>query len=311
MSVYTAEKKLKLHVSALNMLTRCGEQYRRRYIENERIPPGFSLVVGRATDAPVNADLENKIQKGELLPDEAIKDLARDSLVKEWEGGIQLEKEYADLGYKKAQAVAIDTAVTCASMHHEEVAPALQPTHVQRYWRIDIEHIPVELTGIIDVQEGASAVRDTKTSKKSPSADEADNSLQLTTYSMALKVVDGAAPEKVWLDYLIYTKTPKLVQLESKRQDPDYEHVLRRIYNAYDCIEKGVFVPAGLDHWACSEKWCGYWQTCPYARHPLTVSVPAAVPPAPKPENSQPASDATVDRLTDAVFSNLFRDEKE
>jgi hypothetical protein len=32
-----------LSISQLDMLSRCGEQYRRRYIEHERLAPGVAL----------------------------------------------------------------------------------------------------------------------------------------------------------------------------------------------------------------------------------------------------------------------------
>ena len=269
-------EKQELSVSALNMLVKCGEQYRRRYLLNEKIPPGFALTVGKATHKSVERDLAHKIEKGELLPDEAVRDIARDALVAEWETplGVILEKEYAALGFKKARAEAIDTCVTLSSLHHEEVAPAIEPTWVERFWRLDVEGTPVELSGYIDIQEGAGAIRDTKTSKKSPSSDEADKSFQLSTYAMAVDAIDGAIPEKVCLDYLVHTKEPKLVQLESTRTRPDFDHVLRRIENASLAIEKGVFTPAPMDSWWCSPKYCGYHASCPYVKRPVSVTVP-------------------------------------
>jgi len=266
-------EKQRLSVSALNMLVRCGEQYRRRYLLNEKIPPGFALTVGIATDKSIGEDLGNKIQKGELLPDEAVKDIARDALVAEWDKGVILEEEYAALGFKKARAEAIDTSVMLSLLHHEEAAPTLEPTVVQRYWRLDVEGLPVELSGYIDIQEGAKSIRDSKTSKRSPASDEADKSFQLSTYAMAVDAIDGSIPEKVCLDYLVHTKQPKLVQLESKRERSDFDHVLRRIENASLAIEKGIFTPAPVDAWQCSKKWCGWHETCRFVRRPVSVTV--------------------------------------
>lgn len=267
-------EKRKLSVSSVNMIVKCGEQYRRRYVMGEKIPPGFALTVGKATHASVYQDLTHKIDKGELLPTEAVKDNARDALVKEWNEGVILEEDYAELGFQKARAQAIDTSVNLSVLHHEEAAPVIEPTAVERFWRLEIEGLPVELSGYIDIQEGARAVRDTKTSKKSPPSDEADRSFQLSTYAMAVDALDGAIPEKVCLDYLIHTKEPKLVQLESKRTRPDFAHVLRRIENASLAIEKGVFTPAPMDSWWCSARFCGFWHSCPFVKHPVSAAVP-------------------------------------
>lgn len=265
-------KVIKLSVSGLNMLTKCGEQFRFRYIEGIKSPPGWSLIVGSGTDESVNQDLLNKINTGQLLPDEAIADNARDAVTRRWdEGEVKLDDDLAEMGQSAAKAYAVDTAVICATVHHKQAAPGINPTHVQRYWRLEVKGTLLELSGIIDVQEGTRSIRDTKTSKKSPSAGEADNNLQLTTYALAVRQIDGAAPEKVCLDYCVHTKTPKLVQLESKRDDADYEHLFQRIWAAQQAIEKGAFMPAPLEAWYCSARFCGYWDRCRYARRPVTA----------------------------------------
>lgn len=265
---------MRLSVSGLNMLTRCGEQYRFRYIEGIKSPPGWSLIVGRGTDETVNQDLLNKVNTGHLLPDEAIPDLARDAVTSAWDSEeVKLDDDLAEMGQDAAKAYAVDTAVTCSRLHHHEAAPRISPTHIQRSWALDVKGVDLQLAGVIDVQEGQSSVRDTKTSKKSPSADEADKNLQLTTYAYAVRQIDGQAPAKVCLDYCVHTKTPKLVQLESTRTAADYEHLFHRIWAAHEAIQKGVFTPAPLDAWYCSERWCGYWGQCRYARRPTTVSV--------------------------------------
>lgn len=58
--------KKHLSISQINMLGRCGEQYRRRYIEGEKIPPGIAALVGRGVDDSVTINLQNKIDTGDL-----------------------------------------------------------------------------------------------------------------------------------------------------------------------------------------------------------------------------------------------------
>ncbi len=264
--------KRQLHVSGLSMLSKCGEQFRRRYLEGERIPPGVSLVMGTAVHRSVAANLEAKIASGSLLPAEQVQDIARDALAAEWEKGVALEDDYAELGEKKAAAVATDTAVALAKLHHAEAAPGIQPTHVERPWVLEIEGLPVQLAGTIDIQEGLRRIRDTKTSGKAPAADAAATSLQLTTYALAIRQHDGRCPDAVGLDYLIHTKTPKLVQIEARRTDADFAHLLERVYQASRMIEAGLFMPAPIDAWWCSPRWCGYHATCRFAARPVTVA---------------------------------------
>ncbi len=82
-----SDKKKHLSISQLNMLSFCGEQYCRRYVLQEKIPPGISLLVGISVDDSVNANLGNKIATQELLPLEQVKNIARDTLNHEWDKG--------------------------------------------------------------------------------------------------------------------------------------------------------------------------------------------------------------------------------
>lgn len=266
-------------VSALNMLFRCGEQYRRRYIEGHKIPPGIALLIGRATDTSVNADLGNKIQTGELLPDAAIADIARDSLMTEWDrsGEVVLDEEHSALGLKGARGAAVDTSVTLARLHHTEAAPKIAPTHVQRKFELDVAGEPIQISGVIDIQEGTRSIRDTKTSKRSPQQNEADRSLQLTAYALAVRQCEGKIPDKVVMDYLVHTKEPKLIQIESVRNDESLNPFLERTYQAYLTVKSGLFTPAPADAWFCDSRWCGWWHTCPYALRPVSVAVPTTI----------------------------------
>lgn len=264
--------KFQLHASGLNMLSKCGAQFERRYILGEKLPPSVSILIGTATDRSVTADLESKIRDGALLPDDAVKDIARDALVAEWERGVAVSPDDAEDGIG-SQGGAIDASVKLATLHHAQAAPRIEPTHVQRPWTLDVDGLNVQLAGTIDIQEGLRCIRDTKTSGKSPAKDVADTSLQLTTYALAVRQHDGRCPDRVALDYLVRTKTPKLVQIESQRSDKDFPHLLERVYQASRMIEAGLFMPAPIESWWCHPKWCGYYATCKYAARPVTVAV--------------------------------------
>ena len=45
----TSDKKPQLHQSHLEMLSKCGEQFRRIYLGGEKAMPGVALLVGKAT----------------------------------------------------------------------------------------------------------------------------------------------------------------------------------------------------------------------------------------------------------------------
>lgn len=261
-----------LHATALNM--QCGEAFRRRYIEGEIIPPGVAAIVGTATDRSVTKNLQQKIDRRELMPIEEVADTARDGLEVAWQGGVTLDDDEVKAGIKTVKGAAIDKAVRLAVLHAEVKAPEIDPTHVQRSWSLEVPGYPFDLVGTLDIQEGAAAVRDTKTTAKTPAEDIADKSLQLTAYALAVKVLDGAPPEKVALDYLIDTKLPQTKTYESARGPADFAALLARVDTVSLAIERGVFVPVSPDHWACNAKWCGYWRSCKYVTQPKQFGGP-------------------------------------
>lgn len=270
----SATPKPYFSISQLNMMSRCGEQYRRRYIEHEIIPPGIASIVGSATDKAVSADLQNKIDAGELLPDEQVAEIARDNVAREVEHGqVLLTPEEALEGLKAVKGKAIDKAVRLSRLHHKDLAPRLAPTHVQRGWRVELKGYPRDLIGYIDIQEGLKTVRDTKTTGKAPPQDAAETSDQLTMYAMACLVLDGAIPERLALDHLVDTKVPKLVTLETRRTADDFTSILARVETALFALERGVFVPAQQTDWCCNPRWCGFAPSCRYYRKVKSVSV--------------------------------------
>ena len=261
-----------LHQSSLAMLYRCPKQYEFRHIDGVIDPPGVAAAVGTGVHCAVDADLTHKINEGALLPDDAIADTARDGLNAVWEQGVVLGPDEREAGDAATRGAAVDRAVALAGLHHGTVAPGLNPTHVEREWRLTLEGYPYDLAGRMDIVE-PDAIRDTKTSAKSPSKGMADTSLQLTTYAVAARFTDGELPPHLYLDYLVSLKTPKAVTLGTTRDDEDVAIFLRRLDIAMRQLGAGVFPPCNPCEWWCSPRWCGYWDKCPYVRGHATVTV--------------------------------------
>lgn len=258
-------KKPSLSDSALNMIYRCGQQYYYRYIEGKKIPPGIAQVVGRATHGSVHLDLQCKIDKGELRSADEVRDAARDGVNGAWQEGVRLVEDELKESAKKLRGDAVDQAVVLSALHHNELAPIIEPVKVERFFRLELQGYPMDLTGRIDIEE-AETIRDTKTSAKSPQEDEAHMSDQLTIYALGVKVTTGVLPKRLYLDSLIKTKTAKVVTQETERTPADFNRIFRLIERGIEVIEKGAFMP-NPGFWGCSNRWCGYWMdTCPFGR---------------------------------------------
>jgi hypothetical protein len=258
-------KKPQLHVSTLEM--KCMVQIERRYVYKEIIPPGVAAIVGTGTHKGVDRNMAYKMQTGKLLELDAVADAARDGVNEAWESGVRLDDEEASRGIKAVKGEAVDKAVRLVTVHHKEKAPTIQPIHAERPFTLEIPGYGFDLAGRIDIQE-ATQIRDTKTSGKTPGASVAERSVQLKAYALAVNVLDGKAPTKAFLDYLIDTSRPKAESFEHEPNDEDFQVVLNRIEVIARAMETGVFVPVEPTHWCCDPKWCGYYATCKYVRRP-------------------------------------------
>lgn len=264
------DQKPQMHYSALAMLGKCGEMYRRRYVENEILPPGVSMLVGTSAHRSAEKDLKNKCATGELLSLDEVKDIARDTINNESNNGITLAEDEIKAGWKTVKGEAIDKAVAFSEIHHEKLAPILNPIsadHVEKKWVVTLPDYPVDLSGTIDVEE-PGCVRDLKTSGKTPGQAIADNSDQLTAYALAIYAESKKIPKTCSLDYLVRTKsgTIKTTTITTTRTKEDFKTFLRRLERSVEVIQKGAFAPTDQNNWWCDLKWCGYATTCPFFR---------------------------------------------
>lgn len=298
--------KFQLHVSGLMMLSHCGEQFRRRYIEGEKRPPGAALLVGTAVHRSVEYSLSARLgdATASLPPVEEIKDMAATALGEEWgRNGVDLQPGEDPA---RARGEAADKAVRLAALHLLDVAPGIKPTALEEKWVLELDGYDFQLAGqidIIDAAAGVQVLRDTKTAGKRPVPTVADTSIQLTCYSMARRYTTGVLPDTVALDYLIDKREPAAETFASTRDESDFPPFLDRVAEAIRAVERGVFIPAAPDHWGCRKKWCGYYDSCRYVRRPVSAPVVREIAPA-KPKDAAPARPAPKRGSLDDVFDS-------
>ncbi len=254
--------------SRLNMFWRCGEQYRRRYICGEKIPPGISAIQGLAIHAAIEENLRFKLQTGALLPIEAVQDLSRDALDDLWLSGIYLTPDEANENIQTLKGQAIDFVVRASVAHREMLAPIIEPQYIEWHQRIVLDGYPFDIEARVDIIEDGWRPRDTKSTTKSPAQNAAHYSDQLTLYCLIAGIASGegiTAQQAGALDHIIVSrKDARVVVQNTTRCAEDYKIFLRRFENACIAIEKGVFIPASRSDWICGPRWCGYAYTCPY-----------------------------------------------
>jgi len=256
-----------LSVTQLNMMLRCGEQYRRRYVEGEKIPPGIAVHRGAGIHKGAEFNYRQKIETRKDLPEKEIVDYAVSAFDTSLaDRGYTLSTEEQKIGSKKVLAIARDSTAELASLFAKEVAPSVQPEFVEHKLVIPLPGLRSALIGILDCIAEGGVIEELKTKGKRPSQVDVDEDEQFTWYFMAFRHAFGHPPGKLVLRSLLDLKTPQVDVKTTVRDDADVQSLLNRITWMYRALKAGIFAPAPRGAWWCSDRFCGYWQTCPYVR---------------------------------------------
>lgn len=263
------------HISASQIDTfyRCGEQWRRRYIDGEKIRPGVALLTGSSLHyaAEKNWEVKLKTQEDEKLS------VLQDAAAQKYDDilsndGIFVAPE--DLaGVKKIVDDGKDMAVNLVTPFRQDFAPNIWPEKVEHKFELAIEGYP-NILGFIDLvsreidhDKGElsplTRLCDIKTAGKKWTQAKADGSNQMSIYWKAMQVTEGRAPDVMAFDQFIKsTKNARYETIQTTRTEEDFIRVMRRVKPMLAAIDAGIFIPAEADHWICSPKWCGYYQSC-------------------------------------------------
>lgn len=238
--------------SQLNMYLRCPAQYKYRYIDNIILPPRSAITKGRAVHKGQEHNYRQKVETFQDLKLSEIQEVA----AAEFETFAEETEWEKDEDPGKAK----DEAISLTTLYHTEVSPQVQPVLVEEAVSVPLDS-GYSIYGFIDVLDNQGYIRDTKTTAKTPSASEADKSLQLTAYSLAYRELMGIPEKGVILDYLVQTKTPKVVSMKSKRTKRDIKRFLAIVGGVVEAINNDIFYP-NPGNFMCNEKNCGYWKLC-------------------------------------------------
>jgi len=265
-NIFEKPKERYLSISQINTYMRCPMQWKFRYIDGLIKPPNFNLVIGSAVHKGIETNFEQKIKSKEDLAIDVIKDAYSDEFEKR-------KVEIEDKEEKTKEGKSKDLGYKLSELHHQELAPRIQPNYVEKefYFKIPkteikdnkinkiIEiDIPWAFKGYIDLIDDLHYVIDNKTSGRKYSDDSADESLQLIGYSYAYKQEFGQLPQGIRYDVLIKTKIPVTQQVYGKINQDKINQFLLSTFNIYKAITSGIFYPRkGTD---CS--WCGYKEEC-------------------------------------------------
>lgn len=255
---------MRLSVSQIGTFANCPEQWRRRYIEGEKLPPGIAAHVGTGVHKAAEVNWMKKIQTGHDEPLDVIQDAARDGYKKAILNGIYVSPENKGTWRKEAEE-GVDRVVKMARVFREDFAPTIIPKYTEKKVVMTDPFLGVDWIGFIDLVTEDGRLSDLKTSARAWAQSRADSSIQATAYWRFLQEVEGAPPKRITFDVISCGKgAAKVTTLETSRQEEDWLMLQKRAKAMIRMVEAGIFPPAEPGSWLCGPKWCGYYWTCPY-----------------------------------------------
>jgi len=256
-----------ISASQLTLYETCGEAYRRRYIEGERIPPGMAAHKGSGVHGGAQHNFTQKIESHEDLPLKDIIEVAITSFERRLDSDdVLLLPEEVETGKSTIIGRAKDSVSRMATVLVEDVVHKYQPVLVEQKQKILLPSSSHDLVCILDLADDQDRVVDFKTGTKKKPKGMADESEQLTFQALTYKAHTGRMPKEIILECLIDKAKPENQTLTTTRNLQHIEGLVARITTMQAGLEAGIYIPTTADNWKCSPRWCGFFNTCPYTQ---------------------------------------------
>ena len=243
------------HIShtQIAMLLRCGEEYRRTYVEGQPRPLAPALIVGQVYHKTIEFGFNARLTDGTELSMPEIRQVAQDGWAMAvagaeiaWDGGKPEELR--------------DQVANLAALYWEQVAVAIKPMAVEMRFEVDVPQVDVPLVGIIDLVDGETLV-DHKTANRAWSQNRAERDLQACAYLYARWRQTGEQASQFRFDVAVKSGKPRIQQLATSRTERQLRWYERLLQAAWGQIQAGVFVP-NPTAWNCSARYCPFWSDC-------------------------------------------------
>lgn len=264
-SASAAVPRIEVHQSQLVKFEMCGEAYRRQYIDREPDLAGTAALRGSGVHGAAQVNHRQKKTSGVDLPKKDLVDAAVASFEeRKAKDGFRLTPDEQSIGVRATMARTIQTVTTLTGLYADKVAPDIHPDLIEEKIVVELPNTNISLGGTLDLTTTERRLKDFKTANRSKSQKDADESAQLTLYEFLYEKKTGHRASGIDLEVLVDLKTPKHQRISTTRGPKDRQVLFSRINVMLRAREAGIFAPAQVGAWNCSEKWCSYWSTCPY-----------------------------------------------
>jgi putative RecB family exonuclease len=253
-----------LSYSSIACYLQCPLKWKLHYVD--KLPEEFitsSLVFGQAIHESVAAFLNAYLSGDTLTSDEMLM-----VYLNAWRqsNGIEIRCSNGD-----SEEKLLKKAEDLLTLWHSAQDGMTEVLGVEEEFSVDMAELadypPMDLPPLIGYvdhivkqPDGTIALIDLKTAARKPSPQQADQSLQLTAYSLGAAAL-GFNPDQLTmrLDYLLKGTQPDLVSLETTRSEDDRRRFVKMVSRVWKGISNSVFFPK--TDWYCRST-CGYQTHC-------------------------------------------------
>lgn len=208
-------------------------------------PPNSNLTLGRAVHEAIALNFRQKIRTRVDLPTHQV--------VEAFDAHFRAGAIDTVFHSKEQPAEVAAAGRQLVALYLRLAAPKIQPAAVELPVSGTIAGVPA--SGVIDLVEDNGTIVDLKTAKTSPNGLSADHALQLATYA----TLRGA--EKVRIDTLVKTKSPRLVQMTRTLTAAHLEEPRKLFPLIQEAMQQGLYVP-NRKSMLCSRRNCPFAAAC-------------------------------------------------
>jgi hypothetical protein len=256
-----------LSPSKISALQMCGEEFRLNYVEGIPKRSSGTFHFGKVVHALMENALRQVILGNKLPSAKDMTDTVKDVWDKVW---AEEEKREKFIGWEwnedDSPEKAFADVAPLITVARNEVLPTIKPVHVEHGWNVHLDDEggePFRIYGVIDLLEQGGLVTDWKTANGKVSQFARKHDVQIDAYGYWVNQymkLDVVSMRKV---FLIRSKRPG-IDCEKYEVGPTHRARFEQAARAAWRMIKAEAYLANPNTWKCSEKFCSYWNICPF-----------------------------------------------
>lgn len=254
-----------LSYSSVSLYQRCQLRWRYRYVDKIKTQATGKMLAGNAYHEAVAMCFEVKRMFGEYPPMSAMHDTFINYWNKQVRNNIIIQRDSDGAKFDEIPAIKFDEdepvklqadALVLLDIYYNDHMLKIEPAAVEK--RVTGEYNGIPLLAYIDLIDANGIFYDHKLVWRSWKDGQADIDIQPTFYGL----ISGAKPIEFHFQFAKALKNPVIDDMVTKRTGSDYTRLGIDIINMWRQIQSGIFMRCGTGGWWCSDKYCGYWETC-------------------------------------------------